>query len=329
MRNFFSKKIGFLFRIALFVSVFLALFAAVFFLYISPKISDRPAIFKDNGKDRNYHILVVGQADNSVFLNQVYEGAKSLSEAYSAIVDLKVPNSLAEDVSLQQLIEYASFVNADGIIAYFNSQDEKITTQYRIDGSEIPLIAIGQYLPENPQISYIGNNYFELGRRIAMESSSLITNDSTAFLMLSGELNTPNYGYLLKSLKEVFNVKKITNYVVLDGSKKDNERFLLKNLTSNSIKDPILICLTEEDTMNAIQIVSTISSIFNPHIIGFGDNDTIKAYLKKGVIIRQISLDPWKIGRIALRELFEYRNTGYANSYISADIRVIGSDSEF
>ena len=68
------------------------------------------------GEDRNYHILVVGQADSSVFLNQIFEGAKSLSQDYSALVELKSPDSLAENISLQSLIDYGSFVNADGVV---------------------------------------------------------------------------------------------------------------------------------------------------------------------------------------------------------------------
>ena len=35
-----------------------------------------------------------------------------------------------------------------------------------------------------------------------------------------------------------------------------------------------------------------------------------------------VSLDPQKIGEAAIREWFEYRTKGYANSYITADVKI-------
>ena len=104
------KKNGFVLKAAVPLAV---LFAAgiLFLVRIVSGISIHGAEFE--GEDRNYHILVVGQADSSVFLNQIFEGAKSLSQDYSALVELKSPDSLAENISLQSLIDYGSFVNAD------------------------------------------------------------------------------------------------------------------------------------------------------------------------------------------------------------------------
>ena len=36
----------------------------------------------------------------------------------------------------------------------------------------------------------------------------------------------------------------------------------------------------------------------------------------------QFIIDPEKIGERAMRELFEYRNKGYANSYVTADVKI-------
>ena len=52
------------------------------------------------------------------------------------------------------------------------------------------------------------------------------------------------------------------------------------------------------------------------------DAATLAFYLSKGILSELISLDPQKIGEVALKEIFEYKKNGYANSYIAADIKV-------
>ena len=56
--------------------------------------------------------------------------------------------------------------------------------------------------------------------------------------------------------------------------------------------------------------------------IGFGSSETSKMYMEKSIIKELISVDPEKIGELAITELFEYRNKGYANSYITPDIEI-------
>ena len=65
-----------------------------------------------------YHIIITGTYENQSFLTELYKGAASLEESYNAIVDLHVPDSQADTTSLQNLIDYCSFLNADGIIRF-------------------------------------------------------------------------------------------------------------------------------------------------------------------------------------------------------------------
>ena len=57
-------------------------------------------------------------------------------------------------------------------------------------------------------------------------------------------------------------------------------------------------------------------------IIGFGDGDVLETYLNKGTVTELLSIDSEKIGRTAIKELFEYIRQGYANNYIAADVKV-------
>ena len=46
---------------------------------------------------------------------------------------------------------------------------------------------------------------------------------------------------------------------------------------------------------------------------------------EKNIINELIALDPEKIGESAIREFFEYKEKGYANSYIAADVKITRS----
>ena len=50
--------------------------------------------------------------------------------------------------------------------------------------------------------------------------------------------------------------------------------------------------------------------------------ESAEMYLEKGIVTKLISLDRKKIGESAMNELFEYRNKGYANSYVPAEIKI-------
>ena len=45
-------------------------------------------------------------------------------------------------------------------------------------------------------------------------------------------------------------------------------------------------------------------------------------YYEKGIVSKLISIAPKEIGKKAVCEFFEYKNNGYANSYVIADVEV-------
>ena len=84
----------------------------------------------------------------------------------------------------------------------------------------------------------------------------------------------------------------------------------------------IFITLNEDDTIQYAQILAELYPENKCRLIGMGGNEVCQTYLQKGWIDELFSLDPEKIGERAMRELFEYRNHGYANSYITADVKL-------
>lgn len=305
-----ARLIKYVFLIFSFIAllVFSIVFYAVFF-------SSRARIQNQNEYNPSdnclYHIIVTGTYENQSFLKEVYEGASRASAYFNSVIDLHIPQSQADTESLQNLLDYCSYLNADGIIVYVDSPDFKPNILTRSDSPSIPIITIGHFSPNFPQISFIGINNWELGKKLADETQDTLPNGGTVYII--NDTNTQNANNLISSIQSALqNNSLITSKVIEEISPA-----LFLNGQNN-----IFISLTEDNTIRSAQLLSEQFDMDKYKFIGFGGNEVCQLYLQKGWITKLVSLDPQKIGQDALYELFEYRSKGNANSYISADVKI-------
>ncbi|MCQ2572639.1 MAG: hypothetical protein MJ182_01960 [Treponema sp.] len=266
------------------------------------------------------HILVIGKTENNNFLNNVYKGANSVSDRYDAVVELHVPASKAEESSLSSLFEYASFVNADGIIAYINENSEKLLPPVKSDGSPIPVVTVGTFDQEIEQISFIGNNYSESGRLLARTAIEEWQNGMNFFVINSAGKN-PNYSNLMNTLSVTLRNARLTP-VIFESSLSENQESLSKELLYENAPPAVIICLTEDDSIRTSQIASDPNYNSKNKIISFGENETISTYLNKGIIHTVISVDQENTGARAMKEIFDYKKNKFANSYVYAGLQI-------
>lgn len=258
-----------------------------------------------------YHVIITGTYENQSFLSDVYEGAAKAAGPYKTVVDLHVPISQAGTESLQSLLDYCSFMNADGIIIYIDSSEDTPALLTRSESPEIPIITVGQFSPNMHQVSYIGTNNWQLGKKIADETQSILPEGGNVFIF--DDSAGQNSSNLINSIQAALQdnstittrlIEKISPELSLEGS------------------NNVFISLTEDDTIHYAQLLSEKFKTNSYSLIGFGGNEVCQLYLQKGWISELVSLDPEKIGETAIRELFEYRTKGYANSYITADVKI-------
>lgn len=305
-----SKKLAVLiFSIAfLFLSVF------IFIELIISSAEDSSSKYNEDDI-RSFHVVVTGTYENQHFMQEVYEGALKQADFHSAIVELYVPESQASNTSLQDLLDYCVYVNADGIIAFIDSPEEQIGKLQRSEGNEIPLITTGQFSTAVHQISFIGSGYWELGKKVADETLSYINNNGHVYVINDNDFlsTNSNYNNLITSMQTSLISYPEIQIEVLTSL---NENFSFPS------ENTLFVCLTEDSTIHTAQYLRETFPNENYNLIGFGSNEACQIYLQKKLISELISLDPEKIGESAITELFEYRNKGYANSYISADVKI-------
>lgn len=258
-----------------------------------------------------YHIIITGTYENQSFLKEVYEGASKIAGEYKTVVDLHVPSSQADKETLQNLLDYCAFLNADGIIIYMDSAENPPVLLKRSDSPDIPIVTTGQFSPTMHQISYIGTNNWELGKKIAEETQNYLPVGGTVYII--SESTDSNSNTLISSIQSSLQdnqditttvIEKITPELAIEG------------------RNNIFISLTEDETILSAQLLSEQFDDFRYKLIGIGGNEVCQLYLQKGWIGELVSLDPEKMGETAIRELFEYRTKGYANSYITAEVKI-------
>lgn len=299
--------------VLLIVSFSVFLIFSIFFY--AAFLTSRSRIQNQNEYDASdnclYHIIITGTYENQSFLTEVYNGAAKMAAAYKTVVDLHVPQSQADTESLQNLLDYCSFLNADGIILYLDSLDDTPQLLRRFDFPKIPIITTGQFTPNMQQISFIGTNNWELGKKIADEAQNFLPIGGCVYII--SESTDINSNTLISSIQSSLSENDTISTKVIDEISPD---FMVDG------KDNIFITLTEDDTILCAQLLSEQIDSFRYKLIGIGGNEVCQLYLQKGWIGELVSLDPEKIGETAIQELFEYRTRGYANSYITADVKI-------
>lgn len=325
------KKTGAdIFRRTIELLLLLAIAVSAFFL-AAPFVA-----FSNEGREssvpaeRQKNILIVGKSDRKAYLGQVLLGAEKVSKMNEAAVTVYTGKSNAEEISMQALFNYASYLNADGIIACIEDDDERLEIPRKTNGEPIPLVTIGSYAPNLPQLSYIGANYSELGKITAREIIEQIGPSGKVILLESDAASDTNHSNLMSGLLGALSshpeisVKTLQFERESSFSKEDNLR---QQLASQEGLE-LIVSLAEQTTILAAQSVRDLNLSGKVKIIGFGDSDDCRADFEKKIVTELISVKTQDIGRRATTELFEFLQNGYANSFVSAEVEVLKGSGE-
>lgn len=275
--------------------------------------------------ERGRNILIVGKSARQSYLEQIYIGAKSVSQELGAAVTLYTGKSNAEEISTQALLNYASYLNADGIIACIESGDEILDVPKNSAGEAIPLVTIGSYKPQLRQLSYIGTNYSELGKIIAREIIENAGSSNKAILLDTSEQDDANHSNLMSGLflalsaRPEISIKTLQFEKASSFSREDN----LRQLLASEEGLDLIVSLAEQNTILAAQSVRDLNLSGKVKIIGLGDSEDCRSYYEKRIVTSLISVKTQDIGKKALAELFEYLKNGYANAFVSAEVEVL------
>ena len=302
-----------------------ALGFTVFFSVMALKQTDTFSAYEP----REHHIIVTGTRSNYDFLIKLYEGVSENIASYNAVAELVIPDTEIDTESLKSSLAYAGYAGVDGVIVYNEDENYVIESPCTVNGRKIPVVVTGSYNPENDAICFIGANRYELGKAAVQLILKNQNRWDNILAIVSNSENSISSGRILSSMQEYIsgNAEGISLNVVRFNTKgmflpEDKFRDILLHTECDCV-----FCFTANDTVRAAQAVIDANLTDKVMVAGFYENEKNLEYVRKEIIAGIITVDAVEIGRRAVDELFSWLKNGYANSFITTDVKVIDAES--
>lgn len=321
----------------IFVSIFvlLALCFFLFIYYIAFQIHS--SLDKNDANNQvkyTSHILFVGPRGDADMFNALFDGANSKAMEYHAVLEKLSPSSVADERGLDTWLNYASYVDADGVIVFSDNESTLIEQPMNTYGSAIPVVSLINTNPESSQVVFLGTNKYEIGKCFAEEIFSyeekLQKPVKTIFALVNSEKNVSAADRILSSIQEELfkNKQRQRNVLVKEFSSKgigpvnDEVRNVILNLMETH-GSKLILCFSANDTIMAAQALIDLNATGEIGIIGLYENNETMNYIEKGIVFSVISIDAFSMGMEAMECLFSLINKGHTNNYGSADLIVL------
>lgn len=287
----------------------------IFFFYFLSKSKKMQIHVPDKQDNRTYSIFIVGENENYEILRKVYKGARRVCSAYDSIADFFVSELVANNPTLQPLLDFSSNASADGIIAYIPNDVFSLNEPVTTDGKWIPLVTIGNDSPNISKIFNFSKNCSEFGEKIGKEAVGIFTKESSVLVLNYDSASDEKLKTVERFALYELRKHKITNYKIIDNSKNSYD-VILDNFIVNEKENGrkiLIICISENDTVNAVKTTSEFDYFENTQIVGCGETSQIYYYFEKGQISSLITFDYEKIGELSMEQIFNYKTKGYVD----------------
>lgn len=274
---------------------------------------------------RDYTVLITGISEDNTFLNQVSQGAAMVGNFYDCAIMYYEPESYSNENNMQSLLDYAGYINADCVITYLDRDASKIEPPRNHRNEVIPLITVGHYLPEVSSTAHIGINYAELGFAMADEAVKYLNGRGVIYLLNVSDVNDYYTSTVLNNL--VSRLKQEKGIKLLSFETDKNQEYSIEDDVRQQIassgKIDLVMTVSEQGTILAVQTLSDLNINAKTGIVGFGDGKESLNYIEKGLITKLFTPDAVDIGKKAVGEFFEYKTNGSANNYVTAEFRLV------
>ncbi len=282
-----------------------------------------------------YHFAMITNGQNNPYWSAVYDGACQAAAPYHAYVEL-VGNNLLDDNSVADKLDMARYCNYDGILVYpeDSSDVERNINSLVSDGT--PVITLQRDSDASNRQAFVGVNDYFLGQAYGREIKGLSQDNFhyISVLFPGSTFGSENRKWFMQGLQ---NTLGSDNYsidfrVVKDDNGLSNSENIIDSLITGAgdHRSPdTIICLDNQITELAYQIISDRCMLERTSIIGSFMSDSILNYIDNGGIKFTIVPKPGDIGAKAIEELIRYRNYGVANYSSSVDLMIVDKNNAY
>lgn len=297
----------------------------IFFHYQVKKVTS----VAEETREFSNHYAFIARDNSNQFFGSIYRAAKKEGEKRNDYVEL-MGEDLAVDYSRDDLMKIAIHSNVDGIIL---EADEKETTVDLINQAveaSIPVITVGSDCTGSTRQSFVGISNYALGQEYGRQMLKMVGDKVQEVLVLmntNAEDSSQNiiYSGLRETIEksEERNRFHIETMAVNDDSPFGAEESVRDIFLHADELPDIMICLNELNTNCVCQAVIDFNKVGQIKIFGYYENDSIKDAISKQIVTCTASIDTEQMGEYCVQALDEYKETGYVNEFMQADIVLI------
>jgi ribose transport system substrate-binding protein len=273
------------------------------------------------GTPPRYHFALYLPDNRDSFFTEVIRGAERAAEEAGTVISIH-----SIDPSLHELA-MASYTGVDGVVVCPYLDDATARTHLsKLTAAGIPLVLINHNVPNEQPWPYIGANNFDIGRRMGALAKGAARGDIRLAVVYSDKAP----GMLAERELVEMGIS-----AALEGRIADPIAGLRTGLNPLDAEEMIyglfrtgspintLVFTDAIDTIAAAQALIDMNLVGRVQIIGFGDDKGILEYIRKGIIVGSVVVDPEKIGYEAIKSLAELRDTGYTSTAVDAGVELI------
>lgn len=304
------------------------------------------AVEEDSYEVYDRHYVMITGDDDSSFWDQVYESALAAGRAAGVYVE-RFGANLAVEYDCSELLQLAVDASVDGIIVPGAEDEETVALLDEAVECGIPVVTVLRDSPGSLRQCFVGNNSYNLGQDYGRQVLKILEEDEPVeaatdaanrtearVLVLVDETRKDTSQNLIllgiretleRELGEAHGISVETMSV--DDTRSFSAEESIRDIFLNSGELPdILICLSAVHTQCAYQAVVDYNLVGAVQLLGYYDSEAILNAVSKNIIYTTIVLDTDQMGRFCVQALEEYVKTGYTNSYMAVDTRLITAE---
>ncbi|GHV70694.1 hypothetical protein AGMMS49928_19440 [Spirochaetia bacterium] len=279
----------------------------------------------------NYHFALYLPDNRNSFFTGIIAGARQGAEEFNAAISIHSIDPVKNE------LEMALYTGVDGVVVCPYLDDVTARRQLdRLGSMQIPTVIINHNVPNDQPWPFIGNNNFDVGRRLGLAAGGISEGPIRLAVVYSdkspgiyGERELVEMGIIAalgsRLASPITGFK--TNLNPLDAELLLSRLFRAGAASEAAADFNTIIFTDSNDTIAAAQTLIDLNLVGRVQVIGFGSDPGVLENIRKGIIACSLAINPERIGYEAVRSLVSLRQTGYTSTSIDTGIEIINREN--
>lgn len=319
----YTATVKVLVRLGIVLFGLLSLLALSLSLYQARSLYSKGADPED--AEPTYHFSLYLPDTQNSFFDAIVAGARNAAVEVDAVLSLhSIDPSRGE-------FEMAAYTGVDGVVVCPYLDDKTARRQLeKLSANGIPLVIMNHNVPTDAPWPYIGANNFDVGRKMGSVARrvagsdphlAVVYSDKSPGIYAERELVEMGIRTAMGNLLKAPLMSLKTNRNPLDAEA------MTYRLLRSSPEINAIIFTDANDTIAAAQVLIDMNLVGHVQIVGFGDEESILEYIRKGIVAATIAVNPEKIGYDAVKSLASLCSTGYTSTSIDTGVEIVDRGS--